>query len=133
MTKVVAYPAVFDDTENKKGEYTVTFPDVQGAIADGNNIAEAINSAAISLGLILFDATELPEASDIKKVQEENLGKIVSYVSVDLDKAAEDSYEPMTRKNTRIPTDIAKRAEKAGINFSVTLTEALEKKLAAKD
>ena len=33
MERYVAYPAVLDDTENEKGLYTVTFPDVPGAIS----------------------------------------------------------------------------------------------------
>jgi Uncharacterized conserved protein len=65
--KLVAYPAIFDDSLNRPGEYTVTFPDVPSAITDGNNIAEALVNAAEVLGLELYDAKTLPEPTDIKK------------------------------------------------------------------
>lgn len=130
MAHIVAYPAILDDRENDPGEYTVTFPDVPGAITDGNNIAEALNNAAIALGLILFDAKELPIPSDLKSVQVNHPETIVSYITVDLDAAKRDSHPPMVKKNTRIPADIATQAEERGINFSATLTMALKEALA---
>ncbi|MCH4169614.1 MAG: type II toxin-antitoxin system HicB family antitoxin [Lactobacillus sp.] len=129
MSRLVAYPAVLDDRENKKGEYTVTFPDVPGAISDGNNLPQALANGAIALGLILFDQKKLPEVTDMKQVQADNPDTIVSYIAVDLDKTEKESYKPMVKKNTRIPADLAHRAEKANINFSATLTKAIEKEL----
>ena len=33
--KVIVYPAVLDNSENSDDVYTVTFPDVPGAISEG--------------------------------------------------------------------------------------------------
>lgn len=38
MSRIVAYPVILDDSENKKG----VFPDVPGAISDGEGVAEAM-------------------------------------------------------------------------------------------
>lgn len=129
MKNVVAYPAVLDDSENQKGVYTVTFPDVPGAISEGDSVAEAIENGSEALGLMLYDANELPQASKLSTIQKENEEKIVTLISSDLDKIKKTVKKPTVKKNTTIPGDLAQKAEEAGINFSKTLTEALERKL----
>lgn len=130
MHKIVAYPAVLDDSENEKGVYTVTFPDVDGAISYGNGIAYAMANGAEALGLMLYDIDELPSASDIRDVQKNYPTKLVTLIFSDLDEIRKNVKTPVVKKNTTIPSDLAERAEAAGINFSQTLTEALRKKLA---
>jgi predicted RNase H-like HicB family nuclease len=127
--KLVAYPAIFDDSLNRPGEYTVTFPDVPSAITDGNNIAEALVSAAEVLGLELYDAKTLPEPTDIKKLVREHPNQLVNMVAADLDQAKAEVVVVKVKKNTSIPADLAQAAEKRGINFSAVLTSALEKEL----
>lgn len=68
----IAYPAILDDTQNDKGVYTVTFPDVPEAISQGNGIADALLMGADALGLALCDQKELPEPSDINAVRADN-------------------------------------------------------------
>ncbi|GMA45868.1 type II toxin-antitoxin system HicB family antitoxin [Tetragenococcus muriaticus] len=128
-TNFVAYPAVLDDSENQTGEYSVLFPDVPGALSEGVGIPQALSNGAEALELMLYDEEELPEASDLKTVQEEYPQAIVSFVTVDLIAAAKKVKTPVVRKNTTIPEDLAERADSAGINFSETLTEALKEKL----
>ncbi|AMV69925.1 Phage-related protein [Pediococcus damnosus] len=127
--RLVAYPAILDDSENKPGQYTVTFPDVPGAITDGNNLEEALYNAPEALGLVLFDEKVLPKSSSLQTIQKQNPDKIVTYISVDLDFIRRNSYKPTVKKNTRISAELAKKAENQGINFSATLTAALEEKL----
>lgn len=127
--KLVAYPAIFDDSLNRPGEYTVTFPDVPSAITDGNNIAEALVNAAEVLGLELYDAKTLPEPTDIKKLVREHPNQLVNMVAADLDQAKAEVVVVKVKKNTSIPADLAQAAEKRGINFSAVLTSALEKEL----
>lgn len=127
--KLVAYPAIFDDSLNRPGEYTVTFPDVPSAITDGNNIAEALVNAAEVLGLELYDAKTLPEPTDIKKLVREHPNQLVNMVAADLDQAKAEVVVVKVKKNTSIPADLAQAAEKRGINFSALLTSALEKEL----
>lgn len=127
--KLVAYPAIFDDSLNRPGEYTVTFPDVPSAITDGNNIAEALVNAAEVLGLELYDAKTLPEPTDIKKLVRKHPNQLVNMVAADLDQAKAEVVVVKVKKNTSIPADLAQAAEKRGINFSAVLTSALEKEL----
>ena len=87
-THFVAYPAIIDDRENTTGTYTVTFPDVPGAISQGVGIPEAMANGAESLALMLYDEKNLPTASDLSKVKADNPETIVSYIVVDLIDAA---------------------------------------------
>lgn len=128
-SRLVAYPAILDDRDNEKGFYTVTFPDVPAAISQGKGIAEAIINGASALGLVLYDAKSLPERSDADIVKKDNEGTVVTYIAVDLNEAKKNVTLPVVKKNTTLPGDLAKKAEAAGINFSQTLKEALEKKL----
>lgn len=128
--RVIAYPAILDNSENENGEYTVTFPDVPGAISQGKDIPEAMANASEALGLMLYDVNKLPKVSDLKKVEKENENKFVTMIFSNLDEIARTVKKPTVKKNTTIPGDLAQKAEEAGINFSKTLTEALEEKLA---
>lgn len=129
MERYVAYPAVLDDTENEKGLYTVTFPDVPGAISEGKGQAKAIVNGSVALGLVLYDEKQLPKASTVEEVQKANPGKKVVVIAADLKEAAKKATPVLVKKNTTIPADLAKKAEEKGINFSRTLVEALQSKL----
>lgn len=129
MHRIVAYPAILDDSENNKGFYTVTFPDINGVVSDGNGIAYAMANGSEALGLMLYDIDELPIASDIKDIQKHYPTKLVTLIFSDLDEVRKKVRVPVVKKNTTIPSDLAQQAEAAGINFSKTLTEALRKKL----
>lgn len=127
--RIVAYPAILDDSENPKGMYTVTFPDVPGAISQGMGVPEAMANGSEALGLMLYNEENLPNVSNIKEIQKENQGSLVTMIFSDLAEAKKRVKTPMVKKNTTIPGDLAQKAEEAGINFSKTLTEALEQKL----
>ena len=129
MERYVAYPAVLDDTENEKGLYTVTFPDVPGAISEGKGQATAIVNGSVALGLVLYDEKQLPKVSTVEEVQKANPGKTVVVIAADLKEAAKKATPVLVKKNTTIPADLAKKAEEKGINFSRTLVEALQSKL----
>ncbi len=94
MTRLVTYVAVLDDSENDKGVYTVSFPDVPGAITDGVGVAESRKNAEEVLGLMLFDWEQLPTPTDIEIIRENNPGTIVDYVVYDLDVAERESTTP---------------------------------------
>lgn len=131
MTKsnYVAYLAILDDSENQPNEFTVTFPDVPGAISEGNGITQAISNGAEALGLILFDEENLPTPSSYEKIARDYPNAIISYIMVDLVAAKKKIHVPLVRKNTTIPADLAELAEENGLNFSAILTEALKEKL----
>lgn len=86
--RYVAYPAVLDDSENEKDFFTVTFPDVPGAISEGQGEAAAIVGGQTALGLVLFDEKDLPKASSKAAIQKANPGKKVVLIAVDLSEAA---------------------------------------------
>ncbi|KFL96339.1 type II toxin-antitoxin system HicB family antitoxin [Lactobacillus gasseri] len=127
----VVYPAILDDSENEKEYYTVTFPDVTGAITDGNGEGEAMARGSEILGAFLYDLPkdQLPVPTDIEVVRRNNPDKLVVPIFADLEKARRETKPATVKKNTTIPGDLAYKAEEAGINFSQTLTEALKKKL----
>ena len=119
--KVIVYPAVLDNSENSDDVYTVTFPDVPGAISEGKGLAQAMLNGSEALGLMLYDVDEMPEASNIE----------VTLIFTDLEDVRRKARKPLVKKNTTIPSTLAQQAEERGINFSQTLTEALEEKLKA--
>ena len=127
----VVYPAILDDSENEKEYYTVTFPDVTGAITDGNGEGEAMARGSEILGAFLYDLPkdQLPVPTDIEVVRRNNPDKLVVPIFADLEKARRETKPATVKKNTTIPGDLAYKSEEAGINFSQTLTEALKKKL----
>ena len=111
QTHLVAYPAILDDSEKPPGTYTVTFPDVPGAISQGTGIPEALANGAEALALMLYDAKELPASTNLSDVKSANPEAIVSYILVDLIAAAKKVKLPVVRKNTTIPVDLAEKAE----------------------
>ena len=127
----VVYPAILDDSENEKNNYTVTFPDIEGAITDGRGEGEAMANGSEILGAFLYDIpkNQLPVPTDIEIVKKNNPDKLVVPIFADLEKARRETKPATVKKNTTIPGDLAYKAEQAGINFSQTLTEALQEKL----
>lgn len=83
------YPAIFDDSENRKGTYTVTFPDVPCAITEGRGMDAAIYNAKAALKLGLHGNQEFPASSSLAKIQQDNPNKIVKMIEVDADKLGE--------------------------------------------
>lgn len=129
--RYVSYVAVFDDSENEKELYTVTFPDIPGCISQGKGISEAMVNASEALGLMLFDEDNLPAPSSIEKVEKDNPNKRVALIATDLKEAKKRAIPATVKKNTTIPAELAIKAEKEGINFSKTLSDALKEKLQA--
>ncbi|WP_125711833.1 type II toxin-antitoxin system HicA family toxin [Companilactobacillus kedongensis] len=98
---------------------------------ESNGLAESIINASEALGLILYDEPNLPGSSSLKDISNSNPECVVSLVSVDLDEVSKSVKIPMISKNTRIPSDLAREAEKRHINFSEILVEGLKEKLQA--
>ena len=87
---LMKYPAIFDDSENHKGTYTVTFPDVPCAITEGRGMDAAVYNAKAVLELGLYGKQEYPASSSLVEVQQDNPNKIVKMIEVDTDKLGED-------------------------------------------
>lgn len=127
--KIVAYPAIFDPSDITKDRFTITFPDVPDAISQGDGFTESLAMATEALELSLYDEKDLPTPSRLEDIEKPSDSSMIVYITIDLERASEDVQVPKVRKNTRIDEDLAKEAEKAGLNFSKVLNEALREKL----
>lgn len=129
MAKYV-YPAIFSPSEN--GGFTVSFPDVSGCYTEGDTLAEAIEQAKDALCLMLYDLEEreesIPVPTRINDVVTEN-GDIVSLVACDTLEYRKFFDKKAVKKTLTIPNWLNTMAERADINFSVALQEALIEKL----
>ena len=129
MAKYV-YPAIFTPCE--EGGYTVRFPDVPGCYTDGDTLAEAIEMANDALCLMLYDMEErqetLPGVTNIAEIQAEN-NEIVSLVACDTLEYRKLYDKKAVKKTLTIPNWLNVTAERANINFSAVLQEALIERL----
>ena len=120
----ITYPAL---CHYEDGGYWCEFPDLQNCFSQGDSVQEILDNAKEALeGYLeveLEESHELPSASEITSLHAE--GKdFLTYISADI--ADMGKY---VRKNVTIPDWLCRRAEKAAINFSQTLQDALIKKL----
>ena len=129
MAKYV-YPAIFSPSED--GGFTVSFPDVSGCYTEGDTLAEAIEKAKDALCLMLYDLEEreesIPVPTSINDVVTEN-GDIVSLVACDTLEYRKFFDKKAVKKTLTIPNWLNTMAERADINFSAALQEALIEKL----
>lgn len=124
----LVYPAYFSPLEEQTG-YCVTFPDLPGAVTQGENLAEAIEMAIdCASGWVLDeleDGNPVPKATPIKKVPIENDGDFVNLIVLDMDAYAEKYGEKAVRKNCTIPAWLNTISELKNVNFSAVLQNAL--------
>lgn len=79
MCKFV-YPELFSRDVKDPEVYTVTFPDLPGAITEDKGLSEAIAMAVECVGLWLVDEIEtngtVPQSSDISKIKADPLDAV---------------------------------------------------------
>lgn len=128
MAKYV-YPAIF--TEDADG-YSVRFPDVEGCFTSGENLQEALEMAEDALCLMLYDKEEsgeaIPAASGVNEVQTEP-GEFVSLIGCDTLAYRKRYGAKAVKKTLSIPSWLNEAAERAGVNFSNVLQDALKQQL----
>ena len=124
------YPAVFTPAE--EGGYLVDFPDLEGCFTDGDDLMDAMDMAKDVLCLHLYSLEQeeklIPDASDVQAVQAGN-GGFVTLVGCDTIEYRKFFDSRAVRKTLSIPSWLNDMAERAGINFSGTLQEALKRQL----
>lgn len=129
MAKYV-YPAIFSPSED--GGFDVSFPDVSGCYTEGATLAEAVEQAKDALCLMLYDMEErgetLPVPTNAKDVVSEK-NDIVSLVACDTLEYRKFFDKKAVKKTLTIPNWLNVMAERADINFSAILQEALIDKL----
>jgi predicted RNase H-like HicB family nuclease len=124
-----AYPAIF--TKEETG-YSVSFPDIDGCFTCGDTLPEAVEMAEDALCLMLYDHEEdgepIPDASDIKVIQAQR-SEIVSLVCCDTVEYRKLYDSRAVKKTLTIPNWLNTMADRAGVNFSTVLQDALKAKL----
>lgn len=124
-----AYPAIF--TKEETG-YSVRFPDIDGCFTSGGTLPEAMEMAEDALCLMLYDHEEdgepIPEASDVKSVQA-GTSEVVSLVFCDTMEYRKLYDSKAVKKTLTIPNWLNTLSERAGVNFSFVLQEALKEQL----
>ncbi|KAF1296161.1 antitoxin HicB [Enterococcus sp. JM4C] len=122
---IKTYPAIFHEED---GGYWIEFPEFQGG-AEGDTLEEAMKEASDFLsGMIAYyidEGIDLPKASNIHNLNVDN--GFVSMVQADATPFIRGNKA--IRKNVTVPEWISIRADKAGINYSEILTNALLDKL----
>ena len=123
------YPAVF--TKEDAG-YSVSFPDLKNCFTSGATLEEAMDMANDVLCLTLSDLEQdgavIPTASAVNAVPHgEN--EFVSLVGCDTIAYRKFFDNKAVKKTLSIPSWLNDMAERADINFSGTLQDALKAKL----
>ena len=130
MAKYV-FPAIFTPEESG---YTILFPDVKNCFTEGDNLTEAMENANDVLCMMLYNlerlGKEIPEASSVASIQSTITGEeFVTLISCDTIEYRKFHDNRAVKKTLSIPSWLNEMAEKAGINFSGTLQDALKKQL----
>ena len=130
MAKYV-YPAILTLEDN--GQYSVKFPDIQNCYTGGDNMADAIGMAEDVLCLMLYDMEKdgkaIPDPSDSKAILVNDENSVISFVRCDTDYYRRYYENKSVKKTLTIPMWLNERAERANINFSGILQEALKTRL----
>lgn len=123
------YSALFTKTENG---YTVEIPDLTGCVTDGGTLEEATRMIKDALGgclCTLEDHGEYPTASRLPSDFFLSKDQFAAMVDVDTERYRAETDNRAVRKNVSIPAWLNSRAERAGVNFSQILQDALKSRL----
>ncbi len=120
------YPAVFKKLENDK--YFIRVPDLPGCVTEGNDLFDALDMAKDAIAMWLCDAEDnneiIPPASNAFEI-EHYPDEFVNLMLVDTVEYRALNDSKAIKKTLTIPNWLNTKAEKAGINFSAVLKEAL--------
>lgn len=127
-----SYPILL--TPEEKG-FTVYIPDFD-INTEGENLTDAIEMARDAIGLMGIDMEDDGKTIPTPRKQSETkttAGEIVSLVDVDFTEYRRKNEMKAVKKNCTIPSWLCYAAEKANINFSQALQEALKRELRITD
>lgn len=128
MAKYI-YPAVFAKDEDF---YIVHFPDVENCFTQGEDLQDAFEMAEDVLCLMLYTYEEkgiaVPPVSDVADIKTEP-GEFVSLVSCDTLEYRKFYDNRAVKKTLTIPSWLNTISERAGVNFSAILQNALKAEL----
>lgn len=122
------YPAIF--TPLPSGEYDIRIPDLPGCITCGKDLVDAIEMAEDAVAMWLCDAEDNRETIPApSKELIVNAPQFVNFVVADTEEYRRENDNRAVKKTLTIPSWLNAKAEKAGINFSQTLQDALKERL----
>ncbi|MCL2606316.1 MAG: type II toxin-antitoxin system HicB family antitoxin [Coriobacteriia bacterium] len=131
MESSVVYPIVLEKTDDKNAPYLVHVPDFEG-MTQGADIADALNMAHDYIALagvqMQNDGLALPSPTPLNNVVTTD-EEIKTLVLADLAAYRAKLEKRTVRTTVTIPSWLVAAAKKEQINFSATLTEALQEKL----
>lgn len=120
----IRYPAML---HLDGGAYSITFPDLEGCQSFGDTADEALENTSEALAAfclaLLGNREKLPVPSRISSIDKSECDAIV-IVGANLT-----DQTKSVKKTLTIPAWLNTMAEKAGINFSAVLQEALAQQL----
>ncbi|MCR4886267.1 MAG: type II toxin-antitoxin system HicB family antitoxin [Clostridiales bacterium] len=123
------FPAVF---VKEDAGYSVEFPDIENCFTCGETLEEAMEMAEDALAMMLTDMEDnrqpIPAASEPRQVKAPE-DAIVTLVLADTAEYRRRTSNMAIKKTLTIPQWLNVAAEKANVNFSQTLQEALTAKL----
>ena len=124
-----AYPVIM--TQGKK--FIVVYVPDFNINTQGTDYADAIEMARDAIGIVGIDMEDeneaLPKPSEISKIKPDNENAVVTLVDVDFSEYRRKNDMRAVKKNCTIPSWLNFAAEKANINFSAVLQEALKERL----
>lgn len=113
------------------GDYVVYIPDFDIG-TQGSDITEAMEMARDAIGLVGItledEKHDLPFPTPLPDIKGKE-GDLVTLVDVDFDEYRRKNEVKSVKKNCTIPSWLCYEAEKAHINFSQVLQNALKKEL----
>ena len=120
------YVALFEPAE--EGGFNVSVPDIPGCFTCGDTMAESISMVEDALSMMLVryedDGDVIPPARAIKDL--DGKSGILSYVLADTVEWRRKFNNRAVKKTLSIPSWLNAKAEKAGVNFSQVLKDALQ-------
>lgn len=125
------YPAVFEPLQDGSG-YAARVPDVSGCVTTGSDLAEALDNVRDALAACICTLEDFaqpipaPSAPDAVEHAEH---AVVALIDIDTLKYREETDSRAVRKNVSMPAWLSLMAERAGINCSAVLQEALMHRL----
>ena len=121
------YPAFFYKDET--GGYSVVFRDLELATC-GDTLEDAFTMAEEALTgriyVMLKTGDTLPKPSDLSSIKKPKDAEFVTLIKTDKKYLTQDKS---IRKNVTLPAWLAEAAEKANLNFSQELQNAIKNKL----
>lgn len=121
--EVLSYPVILTEYNDESGHYyVVTSPNIQGLVADGETIAEALYETSDAIATLL-DGEKYPKVQDPKKWKL-NDNQQTSWVNVNMTRWLA-KHGKTVRRNVTIPEGLNKWAKENSINVSQVVTKAL--------